>query len=174
MRFICPKCFGFFAAPLFSPAFLLKYSVISSNINMLTDYGGSMKPFLFLKSRILGLGQTNWADKSLKFEFWSWEISKDFERLKSCHIKGSEMSLEAQIRLHFAILAFRATSSCYLRWVEPSKISQIQIQVRENNKVHLFEEMHQYSCNKITTTWIQIFRQNWNVFFSNASHWIMI
>ena len=104
------------------------------------------------------------VDKSLKFEFWSWEISKDFERLKSCHIKGSEMSLEAQIRLHFAILAFRATSSCYLRWVEPSKISQIQIQVRENNKVHLFEEMHQYSCNKITTTWIQIFRQNWNVF----------
>ena len=26
-----------------------------------------------------------------------------------------------------------------------------------------------YSCNKITTTWIQIFRQNWNGFFSNAS-----
>ena len=28
------------------------------------------------------------------------------------------------------------------------------------------------SCNKITTTWIQISRQNWNGFFSNASHQI--
>ena len=25
-----------------------------------------------------------------------------------------------------------------------------------------------YSCNRITTTWIQISRQNWNGFFSNA------
>ena len=31
-----------------------------------------------------------------------------------------------------------------------------------------------YSCNKITTTWIQIFRQNWNGFFSNISHQMMI
>ena len=31
-----------------------------------------------------------------------------------------------------------------------------------------------YSCNKITTTWIQISRQNWNGFFSNASYQIMI
>ena len=31
-----------------------------------------------------------------------------------------------------------------------------------------------YSCNKIATTWIQIYRQNWNAFFSNASHQIMI
>ena len=31
-----------------------------------------------------------------------------------------------------------------------------------------------YSCNKITTTWIQIYHQNWNGFFSNASHQIMI
>ena len=31
-----------------------------------------------------------------------------------------------------------------------------------------------YSCNKITTTWIQISRQNWNCFFSNTSHQIMI
>ena len=30
-----------------------------------------------------------------------------------------------------------------------------------------------YSCNKITTTWIQISHQNWNGFFSNASHQIM-
>ena len=28
-------------------------------------------------------------------------------------------------------------------------------------------------CNKITTTWIQISRQNWNGVFSNASHQIM-
>ena len=27
-----------------------------------------------------------------------------------------------------------------------------------------------YSCNKITKTWIQISRQNWNYFFSNISH----
>ena len=27
-----------------------------------------------------------------------------------------------------------------------------------------------YSCNKITTTWIQISCQNWNVFFSNGCH----
>ena len=31
-----------------------------------------------------------------------------------------------------------------------------------------------YSSNKVTTTWIQISRQNWNGFFSNASHQIMI
>ena len=31
-----------------------------------------------------------------------------------------------------------------------------------------------YSCNKITTTWIQISRQNWNGFYSNASQQIMI
>ena len=31
-----------------------------------------------------------------------------------------------------------------------------------------------YSCNKITSTWIQIYRQNWDGFFSNASHQIMI
>ena len=31
-----------------------------------------------------------------------------------------------------------------------------------------------YSCNKITKTWIQISHQNWNGFFSNASHQIMI
>ena len=31
-----------------------------------------------------------------------------------------------------------------------------------------------YSCNKITTTQIQISRQNWNVFFSNISHQMMI
>ena len=30
------------------------------------------------------------------------------------------------------------------------------------------------SCNTTTTTWIQISRQNWNDFFSNASHHIMI
>ena len=29
-----------------------------------------------------------------------------------------------------------------------------------------------YSCKKITTTWIQISLQNWNGFFSNASHQI--
>ena len=31
-----------------------------------------------------------------------------------------------------------------------------------------------YSCNKITTTWIQIFCQNWNGLFSNISHQMMI
>ena len=30
-----------------------------------------------------------------------------------------------------------------------------------------------YSCNKTTTTWIQISSQNWNGFFSNASHQIL-
>ena len=31
----------------------------------------------------------------------------------------------------------------------------------------------QYSCDKITTTWIQNSRQNWNGYFSNASHRII-
>ena len=31
-----------------------------------------------------------------------------------------------------------------------------------------------YSCNKITKTWIQISRQNWNGFFSNINHQRMI
>ena len=31
-----------------------------------------------------------------------------------------------------------------------------------------------YSCNKITTTQIQNFRQNWNGLFSNISHQMMI
>ena len=31
-----------------------------------------------------------------------------------------------------------------------------------------------YSCDKITTTWIQISRQIWNGFSSNASHQITI
>ena len=33
---------------------------------------------------------------------------------------------------------------------------------------------YSYSCNKITTTQIQISRQNWNGFFSNISHQMMI
>ena len=33
---------------------------------------------------------------------------------------------------------------------------------------------HYYSCNKITTTQIQISRQNWNGFFSNVSRQMMI
>ena len=36
------------------------------------------------------------------------------------------------------------------------------------------EPTSQCSCNKITTTWIQISRQNLNCLFSNASHQIMI
>ena len=39
---------------------------------------------------------------------------------------------------------------------------------------HFNEFFNFYSCNKINTTWIQISRQNWNGFFSNASHQIMI
>ena len=31
-----------------------------------------------------------------------------------------------------------------------------------------------YSCNKITNIWIQIFPKNWNGFFSNISHQMMI
>ena len=31
-----------------------------------------------------------------------------------------------------------------------------------------------YSCNMITTTWIQISRQSWNGLFSNINHQIMI
>ena len=31
-----------------------------------------------------------------------------------------------------------------------------------------------YNCNKITTIQIQISRQNWNGFFSNISHQMMI
>ena len=44
---------------------------------------------------------------------------------------------------------------------------------RENiSTVH--NPLHMYSCNKITQTWIQISCQNWNGFFSNISHQIMI
>ena len=39
---------------------------------------------------------------------------------------------------------------------------------------HSFESHIWYSCNKISTTWIQISRQNWNRFFSSASHQIMM
>ena len=35
-------------------------------------------------------------------------------------------------------------------------------------------QFESYSCNKITTTWIQISRQNWNGFFSKGSHQIII
>ena len=33
---------------------------------------------------------------------------------------------------------------------------------------------YSYSCDEITTTWIQISRQNWNDFFSNINQQIMI
>ena len=42
------------------------------------------------------------------------------------------------------------------------------------NQVLHFDQLYAYNCNKITRTWIQISRQNWNGFFSNANHQIMI
>ena len=44
----------------------------------------------------------------------------------------------------------------------------LSVTCKETNKKTL------YSCNKITTTQIQISRQNWNGFFSNNSHQMMI
>ena len=37
-----------------------------------------------------------------------------------------------------------------------------------------YAPLEMYSCNEITTTQIQISRQNWNGFFSNISHQMMI
>ena len=37
-----------------------------------------------------------------------------------------------------------------------------------------FWSLMRYSCNKITKTWIQISRQNWNCFFSNIHRQMMI
>ena len=46
--------------------------------------------------------------------------------------------------------------------------------VISNQKMIFIWMTNCYSCNKITKTWIQISRQNWNGYFSNASHQIMI
>ena len=70
-------------------------------------------------------------------EFWNWEILNGSNPV----IKGPEVALKAQIRLYFAIWAFRAASGIYLTWFEPLKYRKLKIQAQENNKVYLFEEM---------------------------------
>ena len=51
---------------------------------------------------------------------------------------------------------------------------EILVQMMLNVMWWKLEDFRKYSCNNITTTWIQISRQNWNGFFSNASHQIKI
>ena len=56
-----------------------------------------------------------------------------------------------------------------------SMVRMSQSLQRDSQNIHILGRMWcKYSCNKITTTWIQISRQNWNGVFSNASHQIMI
>ena len=63
-------------------------------------------------------------------------------------------------------------------WMELEPISPVWSSIVDltppNVRTKLVATQNAYSCNKITTTWIQISRQNWNGFFSNASHQIMI
>ena len=49
-------------------------------------------------------------------------------------------------------------------WVQ--KICVVHIQI--------LRKFSTYSCNKIKSTWIQISHQNWNGFFSNISHRMII
>ena len=71
----------------------------------------------------------------------------------------------------FAIKLIHELSCIYQTYIihNISKALDLQIKYTE---IDLFFSI--YSCNKINTTWIQISRQNWNGFFSNASHQIMI
>ena len=57
-----------------------------------------------------------------ELEFWNFDIFKGSNQVT----QGPEGVLKAQIRLHFAIWAFRVASGPYLIWFEPFKISQIQ------------------------------------------------
>ena len=57
-----------------------------------------------------------------ELEFWNFEIFKG-----SNHVtQGPEVALKAQIRLHFAVLAFRPPLVSYLTWFEPFEILEIQ------------------------------------------------
>ena len=49
-------------------------------------------------------------------------------------------------------------STKFSSWLHEEKCDKIWIKLQS------------YSCNKVTKTWIQISRQNWNGFFSNISH----
>ena len=70
-------------------------------------------------------------------EIWNCEIWKGPNHV----IKVQEVDLKAQIRLHFTIWAFRATSGSYLTYLSPLIYLKFKIQAQENDKVCLFEEM---------------------------------
>ena len=93
----------------------------------------------------------------LELEFWNCKILKGSNHA----ILGPEVVLKVQIRLNFAIWAFRATSGSYLTWFEPFEISHFQkIQPRKITRFaclrkwqihqYLLKQSHLLSCNKMT------------------------
>ena len=60
-----------------------------------------------------------------------------------------------------------------LRPFEKTGVQQVNL-TPPNVRTKLVATLNAYSCNKITTTWIQNSRQNWNDFFSKFNHQNMI
>ena len=69
----------------------------------------------------------------------------------------------------YAICWIRNTQGSILNLLTYAKINWIKIARRKRFPFVSHCTAERYSCNKITTTWIQISRQNWTGFCSNAS-----
>ena len=96
-------------------------------------------------------------------------------------ISGSGVANFRCWRIRFRIQAFNISNGFRIRWSTwrwvsfPMFFLLFEWGWRNNIRLNLGNNREgYYSCNKIATTWIQISRQNWNGFFSNISHQIMI
>ena len=67
-------------------------------------------------------------------------------------------------------------TTCEMAWLSSMFDHALQVSLLSRNKdaKDKVSPCAQYSCNKITNTRIQISCQNWNDFFSNISHQMMI
>ena len=96
---------------------------------------------------------------------WSYKLLSNYS-----FINGEAMS-EARGQKSFNIRSWicHSIKNVPKHWRSKPKMSFI---TDENSKY--LPNYAGYSCNKITTTQIQISRQNWNGFFSNISRQMMI
>ena len=99
-------------------------------------------PQLILKGGFYSEGADTFVISSNRWTLsfsWAWILKLwDNKGLKSCHVLVQNVAQKAQLRLHFTIWAFRATSNSYLTWFE---FFGFKNQAEENKKVHLLKEM---------------------------------
>ena len=121
-----------------------------------TDNGHPERPF-FQNFESFGLRQTNWAE------------------ILGCILVISSQTIGTILELWVPwCFSYKKCWLLSLKHITPKYPQNKILAVNNLEKSLRTSVFGGYSCDKITTTWIQIFRQNWNEIFSNASHQIMI